>query len=82
MEHHDLAERVMSVYTRVMGAAPVNGLDTLPEDAQGWDSLAQVRLFTAIERDFARELPKHLMLIGPSLSAFLTELETPELETP
>ncbi|MFI6536449.1 acyl carrier protein [Nonomuraea sp. NPDC050547] len=77
MEDQDLAERVVSVYTQVMGGASVNGLDTLPEDAQGWDSLAQVRLFTAIERDFARELPRHLMLIGPSLAAFVTELKRP-----
>ncbi|ONF75002.1 acyl carrier protein [Amycolatopsis keratiniphila] len=76
MENTELAERLRAVFTDVMGTPPVNGLKTMPEDTENWDSLAQVRLFTAVERDFGLVLPKQLMLIGPDLGAFATAMDS------
>ncbi|UBU14007.1 acyl carrier protein [Nonomuraea gerenzanensis] len=75
MEHTATAERVTTIFAKVMGVPPANGLDTLPEDTESWDSLAQVRLFGAIEHAFGCTLPRQLLLIGPHLGAFATAIE-------
>ncbi|MFE1950026.1 hypothetical protein ACFW9D_06090 [Streptomyces sp. NPDC059524] len=75
MEHHEVSERIEAVFARVMGTPPVKGLDTRPEDTETWDSLAHVELFTALESDLARRLPRELMLIGPELGAFAAALK-------
>jgi len=58
---------VLELFAEVVGAPPVEGLETTPEDVPDWDSLNHVRLVHAIERRLSVALPENALVERGSL---------------
>lgn len=63
-------DRITEIFTRVVGASPVQGAETLPRDVPEWDSLAHIKFVHAVETEFGCELPEDFLLLGKPLGAF------------
>jgi acyl carrier protein len=62
---------VSAAFERVVGERPVRGLDTIPADMGGWDSLAQVQLVYEIEQALGVRLPEDLIVTRTTVGALV-----------
>ncbi len=68
MATDQVIEKLLEVFSSVVGEDAVHGAATARGDMEVWDSLAQVRLVYAVERAFDVELPERLLTSEVSLS--------------
>jgi acyl carrier protein len=70
----DLAASVCEVFASVVGEEPPRGLETTPDDVEGWDSLTHVRVVFALEQELDVRLPETVLVGSESLGALVQEI--------
>lgn len=63
-------DRIVAIFTDIVGTPPINGVDTLPSDVPAWDSLTHIKFVHAVENEFDCELPEEFLLVGKPLRDF------------
>jgi len=60
-------DATLAAFRGLFGAEPPHGLDTAPGDVPDWNSLAQVRLLHAVERELGCALDERFLTVGGTL---------------
>ena len=70
-----LSDRVVAVFTEVIGSCPSRGMATVPADVDAWDSLGHIRLVHALELEFGCRLDDDALTPGASLGDLAEALQ-------